>query len=1068
MQIKSLLGFATLLFHVGLWGQLETLKIDHFPYQSGAPQSYINTILQSNVGYMWFGTESGLAKFNGYTFTFYTHDPTNRNSLSSNKILSLCEDRTNGFLWIGLQNGALNQFDLKTGYILRFAIPQDETLITNAFDINSIKLKQDGNLWIGTGESGLYEFRIATKSFKSYPSGTTTASPVEVAGISSIILDPTTDILWISTFFGVYRFESSTGHYTQFLIDPDDPESARNYITSSSQDSTGALFLGTEIGELFRFDPKTEVFQRIFLPKQEFGPLDLDGINSLFIDRHNLLWIGTWDGLIRYNLKTHQFLRIDVNEFDPYSLTDGSITCIFEDKSGFYWFGTADGGLNTYSPRKSVFKHVYRNQSKSGTLSSNLVFSICAQCSGTLWIGTSNGLNRLNPDSDRFQTYFSDPEDPTTLSNSSISVLFEDSHDILWVGTEGDGLNRWDEKSLQFTRYLPNPGDVLAMNSGFVSALAEDHASNLWIGTQDYGLNQWLRAENRFERFVHDPSSEKSVSADQISSIYCDRSGAIWVGTRGAGLNKFDPTQKCFIRYNQQSETGSNTYGQVINSIFEDSRMQLWVGTNLGLNHFNRETGEFKLFSSKDGLSGEAVMAIKEDLEGNLWLATNRGLSRFNNTRDKLKNFSVSDGLQSDRFFPMAVDISNAGELFFGGTQGFNRFFPDRTSNNRYDPPVVFTNFKIFDTEVFNDQDMSQLTEIRLKHTETFFSFEFSAMDFNYPEHNMYAYKMDGFDENWVNSGIRHYASYTNLNPGKYTFSVKTTNSDGVWSQNVQQVGLIITPPFWNTWWFRLTAILIISSLLYGLFRYRVRLLTIQTHKLQEEVSLQTIDLRTMNQKLEQTNVLKELLLDVITHDLRNPIGVIDSMADYILTNNPEDEAISLIRSSSASVLRVMANATTLARVSMDENIEMESLNICSIIDNLIKEFKPILKAADLTVENALTEDCIITANPIIEEVFKNYISNAVKYASHGKRLIVEKIYDGHTLTISVKDFGTTIPEHEREAVFQRNVQLAKGEKRGRGLGLAIVQRIAHAHHAEVGVKANEPQGNIFYISIPV
>ncbi len=1020
---------------------------------------------QDQTGFMWFGTNAGLVKYNCYDFINFSHDSRNENSISSNAVLALTSTRQDGNLWIGLGNGVLDRYDQKHELFSSYSIPIIEGYSSGNANIISLLESFDGNLWVGTIGNGLYKFDLISNSFTQFTSQATT-TPLEETSINALYEDPEGH-LWIGSSSGLFNYDPESQLFRQYLIDPVDTISDANYITSIVMDGSDNLLVGTESGELFKLERSCGVVQGFSAGLARLDEFELEGIISLFIDSRGFLWIGTWDGLLRYDPDNDEYIETYVDEHDPFGLSDGSITCIFEDRSGLLWFGTADGGINAYYHRTSIFHHVYRNPSKPGTLTGNLIFSICSQRSGVLWVGTTLGLDRLNPSSNNFQHYVADSEDPYSLSNSAVSVLFEDQFDQMWVGTEGGGLNRWDERNQRFTHYLPDDGNDKSVSDGYISAIAEDHSGNLWIGTQNFGLNRWIRNEDQFEVYQYDSDNLETLYSNRISAVYCDHLGGVWIGTLFSGLNKYDPQKDSMIRLAQSPEVSDALNGLSVYCIFEDSKQRLWVGTDKGLNYYHRETGKFESFSKSDGLFRDAVFSIVEDRSGKLWLSSDLGLSRFDYDTKVIKNFSVSDGLQGNRFFPRSAAIGVTGELFFGGNHGFNRFFPEQILDQTYPAPIEITSFKIFDQEMQMGASLSDLSQINLKYADNFFSFNFTSLDFTYPKKNQFAYRMEGFDKDWIYSGSRHYASYTNLNPGHYTFSVKGTNSDGFWNNEERKVGIYIVSPFWRTNWFIIGMILMVSGIVYALVKYRLKLMRVRTQVLQNEVKKQTADLTNMNQMLEQANVMKDLLLDIITHDLRNPIGVIEGLSDYLVSNFPDEEAISVIRESSRSVLRVMENATTLAAVAMGGTIDLEELDLTLIIEEVLKELAPTLEAANLTIQNNLHDESIILANSIIEEIFKNFVSNAAKYASAGQRLVIDKETDEQYLTLSFKDYGDTIPENQRKAVFHRGVQLASGVKKGRGLGLAIAMRIATAHGAEIGVIPNHPRGNIFFFKIP-
>jgi signal transduction histidine kinase/ligand-binding sensor domain-containing protein len=582
-------------------------------------------------------------------------------------------------------------------------------------------------------------------------------------------------------------------------------------------------------------------------------------VRAILEDNTGRLWIGTENGLDQLDRTRNQFIHYHHDPGDPYSLSSNRIWSIFEDRTGVLWFGTYDGGLNKYNRSTDQFILYQHKSDVPNSLSENMVWSLCEDRNGMLWIGTFNGgLNKLDRNSDTFTVYQHDPSDPTSIISNDIRAILEDHTGSLWVGTNG-GLDRFDSKTETFTHYQNDPADPNSISDDQVRVLYEDSLGNLWIGTRTGGLNRFDRDLESFVRYQHDPDDPNSLSDDRVWSLYEDISGKLWVGTLG-GINVLDPFGDHFTRYLHDPDDPQGPSNNSIFSFHEDSTGVLWVGTwGTGLDRFNPSSQTFTHFTEEDGLPNNVIYGIEVDGEGYLWLSTNWGLSKFDPRTETFRNYDISDGLQDREFNVGAHFRSDRGEMFFGGISGFNAFFPEQIQANPNPPPIVITSFAKFNQKVRTD--LSEGEHIELSYKDNFISFEFAALDFTAPEKNQYAYMLEGFDQDWVNVGTRRYASYTNLDGGKYVFRVKGSNSGGVWNEEGSTVRITVTPPISETWWFRGFVVLVLIGGVIGGYRLRVRTIERRSQELEDQVDERTREIERRTQELEALYQADEELL---------------------------------------------------------------------------------------------------------------------------------------------------------------------------------------------------------------
>jgi ligand-binding sensor domain-containing protein/serine phosphatase RsbU (regulator of sigma subunit) len=818
------------------------IEFERLSLEQGLSQSVVTCILQDRQGFLWFGTMDGLNKYDGYGFTVYKHDAEDSNSLSDNCITAICEDRF-GMLWIGTRDG-LNRFDRITE---RFARYWHDPANPRSLSHNTItaicedRVNAENWLWVGTGEGGLDLFDRKTESVSHYQLDTTNSNSLSSNRVRAIHVDRT-GAVWVGTYGGLNKmvFDQNPGNdrpaarFTRFEHDPSNPNSlSHNRIWSIYEDRAGNLWLTTFGGGLNKLsndegaDGASVHFKRYLHHAANSNSLNHNTTRPIFEDQTGTLWIGTSGGLDQFDPVKESFTHHQYDPANPHSLSNNDVWSVYEDQSGTLWVGTYGGGLNKFSRAKEKFAHFKHDPANLNSLGHNMVMSICEDRTGTLWVGTGGGgLYQYDVSQKKFLHYRHDPANPYSLSNDGVAAVCEDESGALWIGT-GEGLHRFDRETKQFIRYQRDPVNPHSLSSNSVSALYKDHMGTMWIGTGGGGLNRHDRATGRFIRYQHDPANPQSLSHNTVYAIFEDPSHELWIGTAG-GLNRFDRANERFVRYQHDPANRQSLGNNHVLSIYSDSAhatTTLWVGTSGGgLDQFDKTTGAFAHFTEKDGLPNGVIYGILGDAAGNLWLSTNNGLSKFDPATKAFRNYDVDDGLQSNEFNQGAQFKSPAprDEMFFGGINGFNRFHPERINDNPYAPPIVLTAFMKFDKRVKLDTAITEIKRLKLSYRDNFFSFAFAALDYTNPAKNQYAYKLEGFNDDWIYCGSRRYASYTNLDGGEYTFRVKGANSDGVWNEQGIAVKIIVTPPFWKTWWFVALMAVMLLFLGYGVYRHKL------------------------------------------------------------------------------------------------------------------------------------------------------------------------------------------------------------------------------------------------------
>ena len=833
------------------------LRFDHISIEQGLSQSSVQVILQDRRGFLWFGTEDGLNRYDGYSFKIYKPDPDVPNSLSDRWITSLVEDRE-GYLWIGTRLG-LNRYDPRTEEFVRFLHDEQNpaSLVDNHIGVLYIDRKD--NLWIGT-ESGLELFDPASDSFKHYDIAS------EQGGNSkksiTALYEDSRGRFWVGTDGGgLNRFDSSNDTVTPYRNKPDDPSTiSSDEVTAIVEYGESALWVGTSKG-LNRFQPDSGTFERFLHEDKNNQSLASDVIRELYADITDNLWIATSRGLDRLSADGQQFIHYRHDSTFSESLSEDDVRSIYEDRGGILWVGTWGGGVNKYDRRQDYFAYYRNDPQSSSSLSDNSIISIYSDSDGYTWVGTvDGGLNRMTPSKGYVVRYRHNPDRPNSLASDMIFSIYEDQDHFFWIAT-ASGLDRFDRKSYSFKHYQYDPEVPASLSANRVYEVYVDSQNHLWLGTTA-GLDLFDRKTETFIHYQREPDNPNSLSGPGVNSIIEDSQGNLWIGTWQNGLNKFDPKTQEFTRYRYDNRNKDAISSDVILSILEDAKGRIWIGTGGGgLNLYHPETDTFTSYLEKDGLPNGVVYGILEDSQGDLWMSTNFGISRFDPETETFRNFDAGDGLQSNEFNSGAYAKGKDGELLFGGINGLTVFNPLRIHDSPYLPPVTLTSLTQDAKPIAIDFSVETTKSIMLTWPQNSFEFEFAALSYNQPNKNQYAYILEGFDANWHFIGTKRDGRYTNLPGGKYTLLLKATNSDGVWNETPVKIQVTVIPPFWQTTWFRVLLSVLAVATVAGGVRLRTKAIQDRNRALERLVQERTHALEKRSREMEALYQADEKIL---------------------------------------------------------------------------------------------------------------------------------------------------------------------------------------------------------------
>ncbi len=813
-----------LLFTIHLAGVIfgQSVSFRHLTTEDGLSQNSINCIFQDRTGFMWFGTQDGLNRYDGYNIKIFRHDPSDSNTVSHSWIWDVYEDRGQA-LWIATWSG-LNRYDRHTNEFTVFLPDSTDSGAIRGDRPAAICEDSLGNIWVGTWGGGLNKYIKEENRFVHYlhEPGNSFSFPNNF--VRAMHVDDEGRI-WIGTWGGLALMVNAEDSifFKNYLLDDTAGSEGPARVMSIDGDKEGNIWVGTFGRGLFKINPNG-VIDNFKHDPDDPGSLSSDDITSVLADRYGIVWSGTIsDGLNRLDPVSGRVERIRANPNDNGSIGSNEVYSMFEDRSGLLWVGA--GGINILNPQHKRFNEIVLNNQEIKD-----IIAFCEDDDGYIWFASNqNGLIRFDPGSGKSVDFKNDPADPSSLSANSVSSIVKDHLGNLWIGTRGEGLNLYEPKTQSFRRFPEiDAGSVIISGMKYINGLATDDSGLIWIGTYDQGLIMFDPRRHLYKHFYAEAGNPKSLSGNYILHLYVDSRQNLWAEIWGGGICRFNREDESFTRFLHDAQDPHSLPDNIVHTMHEvltDSGRVLWVGTSNGLSYFFPEDlqPQFHHFTTKDGLNSNVVYGIMHDDHGNLWLSGNGGITRFNPATGKVAHFNSGDGLQANEYNASAVYKLKNCLFLFGGVNGFNAFFPDNIGNSDYQPTVAFTSIRVMNEERFPPLQLPVINELALPFRDNFFSFEFVALDFTQPVKNKYQYRLEGIDQNWIDAGTRRFANYTDIRAGDYLFRVRGTNSDGVWSDFVREFHVTVRPPYWQTWWFFAIILAVVMAILYAIHRYRVK-----------------------------------------------------------------------------------------------------------------------------------------------------------------------------------------------------------------------------------------------------
>ncbi len=1079
--MKSLILFG---FLAAMLCNLYAQPYKYYTNRDGLSKNTVTSILKDSRGFMWFGTPVGLNRFDGYKFKTYFHNENDSTSICNNNIRKILEDEKGDF-WLATTNG-LSKYNYETNrFINYFHDPNKNGTLSNNY-INSIILDRNRNLWIATSE-GFDKYLPATNTFKHFVFRANDRGILENKSVYDIIQD-SKGLFWLcAEGSGLVSFSEETEQFSIFKGD-EGLSPIGNSINGKIfvQNETNILKINAENG-FFDFNTQTKRFS-LSKPSQKnenLDQIDYNPLIDLYDDKAGSFWIKSPSrGIIFYDSTKNKFKSFsDANS--NYGLIDKSVAAFAEDKNGNIWIGTSKG-LCTFNPISKSFAN-RTTSSKTVYAIHKSIFALCFDKNQNLWIGSSSGLYHYNTKTDKLKAYYHDFQNSNSLINDKVDCIFEDSKGNIWVGGSG--------------------------------------------------LNLYIKSSDNFKQFKAIKNSNKTVNSQYVVHIYENKSGELWITTWAGGINIYHPDTKEFSFITNDLSQKSIIKSNDIGSVVEDSKGFLWCTSNYGITKYNTFTKKAEWYSENDGLVNNVVSDVLEDDNGMIWISTGKGVSMFNPESSLFKNYDVDDGLQGNEFTYNTALKGHDGKLYFGGTEGFSIIDPGVLRENKTKPKVCITDIQIFNKSVgigeklngrvILPQNIVDTKSITLSHHESVISLEFAALHFTNPEKNQYAYMLEGLDDKWnYTTAQRRYVTYTTLNPGKYTFKVKASNSDGVWNETPTSLELIILPPWWKTIWFKVFLIVFLIGLIQLAFYIQlnsirnskkkfeklVRLRTndleeansqlgsqkenlenlntaLETHQQEiefqkEEISQQNNDLKTKNneileisQRIHDLDQMKLRYFTNISHEFRTPITLITSPLDSLIESGAFDkknhDQLSIIKNSANRLLRLVNQLLDIGKLDSGTMLVKKTKgDFVKFVESILASYKGQAKQRniDLGFETGLSELNILFDFDKMEKVFFNLLSNSFKFVPDGASVLLRLSVEGNEVVVQVSDTGIGIPKDQLNKIFEPFYQVDSSNTRfheGSGIGLYHTQELVLLLDGTINISSAEGKGTTVEVKFP-
>lgn len=1085
-------------------GQEESYKFNHITTEHGLSSNTVYWIFKDSLGFMWFSTNIGLCRYDGYNMKVFTSDPADSTSLSSNYLYSEIYVDRDGYIWIGTYDNGLCRFDPAVERFTRYEHDPFNDRSIDHHHVWTIYQDRSGTIWIGTSAS-LNRFEGNTGTFEHW-----SRNPNDRSDISNLVysmLDDNSGTFWVTTGKGVAIFDREKKNFSDFRPPSPFTEQLSNQLVFKIiQDRDGDYWFGAEHG-LFRYKSNSETLDFISPDPQNKSALSGSLVYGVLQDpfEKDIFWITSFRGLNKLNKRTGEIHWILNDPGNPNSLGSNEINNTIIDEAGQLWVATENAGVAVTNllgdEQKRSFSHIMMGSVIPDTLKHSATCFL-ENGRGSIWAGTGDGMLYEYDQSLQLKTVYRNLlEVQDTDKHPAITSLLADPYGNLLVGTSGNGLIIFNTKTRKGKRCEFASGGSSSLNSVCLD-LIYGNDGILWVGTEA-GLYKGL--QNKPGNFNLELVDQEPLRSVEIQTLCRDLSNNLWIGTLGKGLFCLSGTstgERKFISYQHENGNPQSLSSNMVFKVFLDSRGSLWIGTALGLNKFNPENQTFHSFQFPLHPGINSIYSIEEDGEGKFWFTTEAGLvcyDPYDGSGRSYKIYSMNDGLPFKDISPTSLFKDHSGRLFLGSKieygNGFFSFHPGRLKRNLSAPSIILTDFSVMNETFPLDSSITMKKHIVLNYNENFFSFEFAALNYRDPQKNQYAYMLEGIDESWNYTGNRRFANYTDIKSGKYIFRVKGSNNDGLWNDQGTSVHITIKPPPWRTWWAYSIYILILIALITAWRQYDLNRQEIK-HKLEIE--------RLEREKLKEMDHLKSTFFANISHEFRTPLTLILGIMDKISHRESIkeiDEDIKIARRNAFNLHKLVDELLNLSKLEAGQmKLHAREEDVVALVKEYSQFFESLAKKKKIIFTFTAEQESLIAYvdTDKLEKILFNLLSNAFKFTEAGGVISVtvcgqqsavssqqstvrDKGIADHRpptancqsgfVTITVTDTGSGITPEHLTHIFDRFYQADDSATRrheGTGIGLALTKELVLLHHGEIKVTSEPGKGSTFSVLLPL
>jgi signal transduction histidine kinase/ligand-binding sensor domain-containing protein len=1058
------------------------LLFRYLTLEDGLPNNKVNAVTMDKYGFMWFGTNDGVCRYDGLKIKYYVQDHLIGNQARTSQV-SVIKSDSAGNLLIG--SYSLFRYNFIMDRIEQCDTSKGTELTGRVYAIEEGK---DGIIWIGC-EKGLFSYNNVKDSLRSYP----LRAEKEFTIISLLYDDGK---LWFGARNeGIYVFDMNTrscSKVEKFSLSKE----VKDQVNCLYMDENKTIWAGTQDNGIFKLNTADSSLTHII---PDISNTLSYRIRKIINDKYGNIWVGCRLGIFFQKAGTDSLVLIKQIDPLPSSSRSNSIYDIYIDPYEMMWTGTFSFGVSYTDFKRKPF-HLYNLSDEETMFFAKMINCFTDGENENIWIGTEEGgLFYFDRYTRKFKQYKPDPGNKNSIAGLNVKTLARESDGNLWIGYYNSGLDYFQVKTGKITHFSTDKNTSYSISSNLIRTLVLDEKENLWIGT-DKGVDFLKKGTTTFQHY--------NLNIE-VLTLYKDKKNNIWAGTAGNGIY-------CFNSVTLQFESVYPQYfSTTIKSLYIDSRENLWVGTNKGLYFVDSKTDSLVYAGMDQGLPSNAILDILEDNNQNLWVSTGAGLIKCKLAvtfplNFRILRFGSQDGLQGEHFREFASYKNKSGEFYFGGVQGFNIFSPDSVRTNPYRPKLAFTQLKIFNQDVEIGEKImdkvvlekalneTELLTLSYKHSPV--AIEFAALHYSFPKNNQFRYKLIPLEKDWnYSAGIMNFASYSNLRGGDYTFVLEAANSDGLWNPEPRILKIKVVPPFYETWWFLGLIVFVLSASAIGYYFYRISLLQRYNAELEKKVDDRTRKLKDsldqvmekqtyieeqskiLNQQkdqLQQLNSTKDKFFSIIAHDLRSPfqslLGISDMLLDALKGSNNNEEKFyaRTIHNSSLQLYTLVENLLTWSRTQRDKmTFEPVEINILSIIDNSISLLQQDLNQKKISCDKLIGTDKTGFADKnMIEMVFRNLLTNAIKFTAEGGKVSIYIKEKGNDLLIEIHDNGIGISPEDQQKLFRIDTNFSTkgtGGEKGTGLGLIICKEFIEKNNGRIWVESNAGEGSSFFFTIP-